>query len=714
MIGLVIRLINETVSNDSKVSPSFGILTSNAQINGIQSLQPDLPFNIENEKYSEKGSLLQGKLKFFPFWFFITDLSIVLISNFIINFIKYGTFHLGTIQLKLFFLYFSIWLFVSIYFEKFQVNSYPSYKKGILFITKSWLSVFFLTTNILVFLKIYSLSHVLFFGICLLHISLELIAFSIYFLAIGKKNSDKLILQKDEIRKDSHFSIRRTILDSFAFAVCLLVINYLKHNTFELSDRFEGLIIITFGLWFVSGIFTCKFEVRHYTNIYYKISPFIKSFLFHFSLMTALLFTFRLYLSPRVLLLGSIILLLLVELLAIFAKHFYVLAKGKNGDISSYLNIKHIFNRQKAPPIKFRTDLNKSLNLEISTEPLKNYLEQEPALYRFIKRNINLSSIDQRKINVLNTANPFNIQSLENHSLSLFINLHKINDFRYLNRYFIMAHRKIHNNGFIIGHAHSIDTHKEWFNRRFPKYMGKILYPFDFIYRRVFPKLPKIRKLYFYLTKGKNRIISKTEVLGRLCFCGFEIITWGEINNRLYFIAQKLKNPKIDKNPSYSPIIKLPRIGLNGKIIYIRKFRTMYPYAEYLQDTIFDKHKLNSNGKIENDYRITEWGKCFRKLWIDELPQIINFWQGDISLVGVRALSEQYYSLYPNDLKELRTKFKPGLIPPYYVDLPKSFGEIIESERKYLKLKLECHFSTDVKYFFRAIGNILIKHARSQ
>ena len=706
------------VINDSHESeaPTENVSLNNTTRNiDIQHLQTKLPHSVETDEYSEKGFLLQGKSKFFPFWSFIIDLSIVLISNFLMNFIKSGTLSLGIIQLKLFFLYLTVWLFVSFFFDKFQINSYPSYKTGLIFIAKSWLSVFFLTINILVLFEIYNLSHIQFFGICSLHITLELIAFSIYFITIGKKISEQsFLLQKEDIKKGRYFSIRRIIFDFLAFAVSILLINYLKHNTFKLSDQFEGLIIITCGIWFVSGIFTRKFELRDYANIYYKISPFIKSFLIHFSLMAVILFAFRLYLSPRVLLLGSIILLLFFELLAIFIKKFYVLLKGQNGDISSYLEIKDIFKREKPQPITLGTNLKKLLHLETSDYSLENYLEQDAPLYRFIKKNINLSTIDQRMIKVLNTANPFNIQIMENHSSNLFINLHKINDFRYLNRYFIMAHQKIHNRGFFIGQAHTIDTHKVWLNRKFPRFMVKTLYPFDFIYRRVFPKLPKIRRLYFYLTKGKNRIISRTEILGRLCFCGFEIIAWDEMDNRLYFIAQRIQNPSIDKNPSYSPIIKLRRVGLHGKIIYIRKFRTMYPYAEYMQDIVFEKNKLNSNGKFDNDFRITEWGKWFRKLWIDELPQIINFWQGDINLIGVRALSFQYFSLYPEDLKELRTQFKPGLIPPYYVDMPKSFDEIIASEKKYLKLKMENPFTTDVKYFFKAAYNIIFKHARSQ
>ena len=102
-----------------------------------------------------------------------------------------------------------------------------------------------------------------------------------------------------------------------------------------------------------------------------------------------------------------------------------------------------------------------------------------------------------------------------------------------------------------------------------------------------------------------------------------------------------------------------------------------------------------------------------RKYWLDELPQLFNYFRGDINLVGVRALSRHYFSLYPKDLQELRSKYKPGLIPPYYADLPQSFDEILESERQYFSAKESRSFFTDELYLFRALKNILFGNVRS-
>ena len=139
----------------------------------------------------------------------------------------------------------------------------------------------------------------------------------------------------------------------------------------------------------------------------------------------------------------------------------------------------------------------------------------------------------------------------------------------------------------------------------------------------------------------------------------------------------------------------------------------MHPYSEFIQKEIFEHNSLDPSGKIKDDFRLTNWGIILRKLWIDELPQLYNWARGDVTLVGVRPLSEHYFSLYPKDLQKLRTSFKPGLIPPYYADMPKEFNEVIESERRYLQRKQEKQYSTDILYFSKAFINILFHGARS-
>jgi len=169
-----------------------------------------------------------------------------------------------------------------------------------------------------------------------------------------------------------------------------------------------------------------------------------------------------------------------------------------------------------------------------------------------------------------------------------------------------------------------------------------------------------------------------------------------------------------DKNPSYGPIFKQKRIGLNGKIIYTYKFRTMHPYSEYIHEYIYNHSDLNPIGKIRNDIRISSWGHFMRKYWIDELPMLINLLQGDLKLVGLRPISKSFFTIYPEDLKKERMKNKPGLFPAFYADMPHSIEEIWESERKYIKKYDKHPWKTNFIYFFKIINNILFHKARSE
>jgi lipopolysaccharide/colanic/teichoic acid biosynthesis glycosyltransferase len=198
--------------------------------------------------------------------------------------------------------------------------------------------------------------------------------------------------------------------------------------------------------------------------------------------------------------------------------------------------------------------------------------------------------------------------------------------------------------------------------------------------------------------------------------CGFEIVEEQFINNRLFFVFRKIKEPLFDYHPTYGPIVKLQRIGKNGQIIGVFKMRTMHAYSEYLQDYIYNKYNLDEGGKFRNDFRITTLGRIFRAFWLDEFPMLINvFILRNLKIVGVRPLSLHYFSLYSAELKQRRIKCKPGLIPPYYAQYPtpKTLDEIQRNEIEYLEQYEKHPFFTDLRYFFKAMNNIIFRKARS-
>lgn len=297
-------------------------------------------------------------------------------------------------------------------------------------------------------------------------------------------------------------------------------------------------------------------------------------------------------------------------------------------------------------------------------------------------------------------------------SLQGIVNLKPVNSVRFLNKFFESINHSLQQNGTFIM---CVETLPQRRRRQYRKY--RVLYPLvrfvDFTLHQAISKLRLTRRLYFALTKGRNRIITLTETLGRLISCGFEIQNHQYINGKVYIAARKISKPLYDMKPTYGLICTLNRIGKDGRQIKLYKMRTMHPFAEYLQDYVYKLNELDEGGKFKNDFRITAWGHWMRKLWIDEQPMWFNFLKGDLKLVGVRPLTRQYFELYPEDMQKKRTQVKPGLIPPFYVDMPSTFDEVVESERRYLDAYNHAPLRTDMKYLVTALYNIFIKRARS-
>lgn len=328
----------------------------------------------------------------------------------------------------------------------------------------------------------------------------------------------------------------------------------------------------------------------------------------------------------------------------------------------------------------------------------------------FIEKNIELNSSNTK---VFASTTLFNFNTIRQYRYSTLVNLAKLNSIRGINLFFNKVNEKLPDNGLWCICYESIEQLRERINTKYPPVIRQVMQVLYFFTKRVLPKIVLTSRLYFDITKGKNRYFSHTEILGRLYYCGFEVVSECKTSNLNWVVARRKSMPQYLVHKRYGIIIKLPRVCKNKEIRPIYKMRTMYPYAEYIQSYLYQKAGTDDIGKIKNDMRITGWGRVFRKFWIDELPMIWNLVKGDLKLVGVRPLSMANFSTYPQYLQDKRTKVKPGLVPPMYYDLPKSDKEFYDSEEQYIDQYLKSPIKTDIRYFFRAIYNILIKKARS-
>jgi len=104
------------------------------------------------------------------------------------------------------------------------------------------------------------------------------------------------------------------------------------------------------------------------------------------------------------------------------------------------------------------------------------------------------------------------------------------------------------------------------------------------------------------------------------------------------------------------------RIGLNKRRFKIFKFRTMVPNAEKMMSLLEKQNEAAGPVfKMKNDPRITRIGKFLRRSSIDELPQLLNVMNGDMSLVGPRPLPVRDYEGFNEDWQRRRFSVKPGI-----------------------------------------------------
>lgn len=133
---------------------------------------------------------------------------------------------------------------------------------------------------------------------------------------------------------------------------------------------------------------------------------------------------------------------------------------------------------------------------------------------------------------------------------------------------------------------------------------------------------------------------------------------------------------------------KQKRIGKDGKIITIYKFRTMVDNAEKLVNEFTEKQKeeYEKNYKLLNDYRVTRFGNFLRKTGLDELPQLVNVLKGEMSIVGPRPVVEEEIKKYGKYWKKVFS-VKPGITGYWVVKKNKNttYDERIKMDLYYVE-----------------------------
>lgn len=142
-----------------------------------------------------------------------------------------------------------------------------------------------------------------------------------------------------------------------------------------------------------------------------------------------------------------------------------------------------------------------------------------------------------------------------------------------------------------------------------------------------------------------------------------------------------------------------PRLGRNGHIFKMYKFRSMYVNAPDLRNR--DGSTFNS----EEDPRVTRIGRILRKTSIDEIPQILNILKGDMSLIGPRPdLPDALEIFTPEEARKLNVR--PG-ITGYSQAYFRNSDDLRSRFRNDVYYADHVSFWLDVRIFFQTFATVL-------
>ena len=152
------------------------------------------------------------------------------------------------------------------------------------------------------------------------------------------------------------------------------------------------------------------------------------------------------------------------------------------------------------------------------------------------------------------------------------------------------------------------------------------------------------------------------------------------------------------------------RIGKNGKETFITKFRSMKKDADNLEKHLNAEQleQYHREFKVDNDPRITKFGKFLRKTSLDEIPQIWDIFRGRISVVGPRPVTKEEIDEKYAEKADKLLSVKPGLIGWWAVN-GRNKKTYESGERQSLELYYVDHCSVwmDIKIIFKAIFKVL-------
>jgi hypothetical protein len=320
------------------------------------------------------------------------------------------------------------------------------------------------------------------------------------------------------INREIKIKIRFSFSTFFYFFSLLISLLFYAYNYFrpEFLSKDILLLIILFPVWFFSSFFVHQYSPINKNNFWDYFYLLFKSGIIFISLVAfstfMLKYDFDFSLMPFI-----VSIVYSIGSITLFTILFLIQTPETTDEVKTKLlratlEIEsEIVDRIEKKSEKYFIPNGNPFNPYLEEQLGSIYLRHYQPVFKFIEDSLDLTSFDIRRAVMIRSADTYNVEVLPNYSYEFYLNLHELNDLRRINNYLIEINRRLVDGGVFVGRIEPLNLRFKRYNNKYPYYLARFFYFFDFIWKRVFPKMPFIRKIYFAVSKGKNRTISLAE-----------------------------------------------------------------------------------------------------------------------------------------------------------------------------------------------------------
>ena len=279
--------------------------------------------------------------------------------------------------------------------------------------------------------------------------------------------------------------------------------------------KYLNSFLLFLSIWFVISILGKKYTIHREENLSQIFRLIVFSNILVMGVATTIMFLVRIDYYSRMVVFGTIAAATLLELLWGIIGYYLRTAILEPVDAGTAKTLKK---RQLLKKVFLSgRQIRRKPRLTVRESAILVEIDQDAFNFVF-----SYAHIESPETLVISTDSQFNIDMQMKDAFETIVNLKRINDIRYINKFFESANSKLPMGGLFIDFVETKNLRKKRILKKYPILFNYIMYFLDFIVKRLFPKFKLTKGLYFFLTRGQNRVITKAETYGRLYSCGFD------------------------------------------------------------------------------------------------------------------------------------------------------------------------------------------------